>query len=117
MMTRLLLIVIDGLHHQVVSTLGAELLPNLSALRDATAGEARIYEGSGGVCLVDSYRRGIAGTMPGMEFLRGIVALWKALKRGDDTAIYRLYFPICALVMHDAFEQFGGGSLGHGLIP
>lgn len=72
--------------------------PNLSALRDATAGEARIYEGSGGVCLVDSFRRGIAGTMPGMEFLRGIVALWKALQRKEDAAIYRLYFPICALV-------------------
>lgn len=72
--------------------------PNLSALRDATDGEARIYEGSGGVCLVDSYRRGIAGTMPGMEFLPGIVALWKALRQGDENAIYRLYFPICALV-------------------
>ena len=72
--------------------------PNLSALRDATGGEARIYEGSGGVCLVDSFRRGITGTMPGMEFLPGIVALWKALQRGDDDATYRLYFPICALV-------------------
>lgn len=72
--------------------------PNLSALRDATSGEARIYEGSGGVCLVDSYRRGISGTMPGMEFLPGIVALWQALQRQDDEAIYRLYFPICALV-------------------
>ncbi|WP_010585628.1 dihydrodipicolinate synthase family protein [Schlesneria paludicola] len=72
--------------------------PNLSALRDATGGEARIFDGSGGVCLVDCYRRGIDGTMPGMEFLTGIVALWKALERKDDAAIYRLYFPICALV-------------------
>lgn len=72
--------------------------PNLSALRDATDGEARIYEGSGGVCLVDSFRRGIAGTMPGMEFLPGIVALWKALRSGNEDTIYRLYFPICALV-------------------
>lgn len=72
--------------------------PNLSALRDATGGEARMYEGSGGVCLVDSFRRGIVGTMPGMEFLPAIVALWKALQRGDDDAAYRLYFPICALV-------------------
>ncbi|MBS0206960.1 MAG: dihydrodipicolinate synthase family protein [Planctomycetes bacterium] len=72
--------------------------PNLSALRDATGGQARIYEGSGGVCLVDSYRRGITGTMPGMEFLPAIVALWKALARGDEDATYRLYFPICALV-------------------
>ena len=72
--------------------------PNLSALRDATGGRARIFEGSGGILLVDSYRRGIAGTMPGMELLDGIVALWKALQRGDDEAIYRLYYPICAIV-------------------
>jgi 4-hydroxy-tetrahydrodipicolinate synthase len=72
--------------------------PNLSKLRDATGGRARIFEGSGGIALVDSYRRGIAGTMPGMEFLPAIVALWRALKNGNEDAIYRLYMPICALV-------------------
>jgi len=72
--------------------------PNLSALRDATGGKARIFEGSGGILLVDSYRRGIAGTMPGMELLDAIVALWKALERGDDEAVYRIYYPICAIV-------------------
>lgn len=76
----------------------APIGPNLSALRDATGGQARIFEGSGGILLVDSYRRGIAGTMPGMEMLAGIVALWRALQRGDDNAIYRLYYPICAIV-------------------
>lgn len=74
------------------------IAPNLSALRDATGGAARIFDGSGGVCLVDCARRGIVGTMPGMEFLRGIVALWKALQQKNEEAIYRLYFPICALV-------------------
>lgn len=72
--------------------------PNLSALRDATGGEARIFDGSGGICLVDCARRGIAGTMPGMEFLPAIVALWKALEQKDEAAIYRLSFPVCALV-------------------
>ena len=72
--------------------------PNLSALRDETGGRARIFEGSGGILLVDSYRRGIAGTMPGMELLDGIVALWKALERGDEETIYRVYDPICAIV-------------------
>src|SRR6185436_9425920 len=72
--------------------------PNVSALRDATGGKARIFEGSGGIALVDTYRRGVAGCMPGMEFLPGIVALWRALERGDDEAVYRLYLPICALV-------------------
>jgi 4-hydroxy-tetrahydrodipicolinate synthase len=76
----------------------APIGPNLSALRDATGGKARIFEGSGGILLVDSYRRGIAGTMPGMEMLAGIVALWRALQRGDENAIYRLYYPICAIV-------------------
>lgn len=76
----------------------APIGPNLSALRDRTGGRARVYEGSGGILLIDSFRRGIAGTMPGMEFLDGIVPLWKALQRGDDDTAYRLYYPICALV-------------------
>jgi 4-hydroxy-tetrahydrodipicolinate synthase len=76
----------------------APIGPNLSALRDATGGKARIFEGSGGILLVDSYRRGIAGTMPGMELLDGIVALWDALKRKDERATYQVYFPVCALV-------------------
>jgi len=72
--------------------------PNLSALRDATDGRARIFEGSGGILLIDSHRRGIAGTMPGMDLLDGIIALWKALQRSDDATAYRLWFPICGLV-------------------
>ena len=72
--------------------------PTLSALRDATGGKARMFEGSGGVFLIDSYRRGIVGTMPGMDLLDGIVALWKALQRGEEDAAYRVYFPICAIV-------------------
>jgi 4-hydroxy-tetrahydrodipicolinate synthase len=72
--------------------------PNLSALRDATGGRARIFEGSGGILLIDSARRGIAGTMPGMELLDGIVAVWRALQRGDDETAYRVYYPICAIV-------------------
>ena len=72
--------------------------PNLSALRDATDGRARIFEGSGGILLIDSFRRGIVGTMPGMDLLDGIVALWKALQRGDDITAYAIYYPICAIV-------------------
>lgn len=71
--------------------------PNVSAIRDATGGRARIFEGSGGISLVDSYRRGLAGTMPGMDLLDGIVALWRALQQGNEERIYRLYLPICAL--------------------
>jgi 4-hydroxy-tetrahydrodipicolinate synthase len=76
----------------------APIGPNLSALRDATGGKARIFEGSGGIFLIDSFRRGIAGTMPAVEFVDGIVAVWRALKAGDEALAYRAYYPICAIV-------------------
>lgn len=72
--------------------------PNLSKLRDASQGEARIFEGSGGINLVDCYRRGICGTMPGMDLLDGIVALWDALATGNEDRIYQLALPISALI-------------------
>jgi 4-hydroxy-tetrahydrodipicolinate synthase len=72
--------------------------PTLSALRDATGGRATMFEGSGGIFLIDSFRRGIAGTMPGMELLDGTAAIWKALQRGDEARAYNLYFPVCAIV-------------------
>lgn len=72
--------------------------PNLSALRDATGGRARIFEGSGGIFLIDSYRRGIAGTMPAVEMVDAIVAVWRALARGDDERAYRIAAPIGAIV-------------------
>lgn len=72
--------------------------PNLSALRDASSGKAKIFEGSGGILLVDSFRRGITGTMPGVDLLDGIIALWNALINGDEKTTYRIYFPVCAIV-------------------
>ncbi len=72
--------------------------PNLSDLRDLLSGQAKILEGSGGIFLMDSYRRGIIGTIPGMDLLDGIVALWRALRSGDEDTAYRLAFPISAIV-------------------
>ncbi|MFG0261365.1 MAG: dihydrodipicolinate synthase family protein, partial [Novipirellula sp. JB048] len=79
--------------------------PNLSKLRDATGGEAQIFEGSGGINLVDCYRRGIAGTMPGTDLLDAVVALWQALNAGDDDRIYQLSLPLCGIV---ALQLQGG---------
>jgi dihydrodipicolinate synthase/N-acetylneuraminate lyase len=76
----------------------APLGPNLSALRDATGGRARIFEGSGGILLVDAHRRGIAGTMPGVDLLDGVVALWRALEAGDEQATYAISLPLSAIV-------------------
>lgn len=76
----------------------APIGPNLSALRDMFDGRAKILEGSGGIFLVDSFRRGIVGTIPGMDLLDGIVALWRSLKVGDEETAYRLALPISAIV-------------------
>jgi len=75
----------------------APLGPNLSALRDATNGQAKIFEGSGGILLIDSFRRGITGTIPGMDLLDGIIEVWHALQADNDERAYEVYFPICAL--------------------
>lgn len=82
--------------------------PCISALRRATGGRASLYEGSGGVLLMDSFRRGVSGTIPGVELLDGVVALWNALKAGDEERAYAVYFPICAL----ATLQMQGGLDG-----
>ncbi len=72
--------------------------PRLSALREATGGKARVFEGTGGIALVDSYRRGIVGTMPGADLIRGIVALWRALQAGDEQRVYALSLPISSII-------------------
>lgn len=70
----------------------------LSELRDATNGQAAVFEGSGGIALVDSFRRGIVGTMPGADLIDTLVALWRALQAGDEQHAYELSLPLAALV-------------------
>jgi 4-hydroxy-tetrahydrodipicolinate synthase len=77
---------------------GAPNGPTMSAIRDATGGRARMFEGSGGVFLIDSFRRGVCGTMPSIDLLDGVVAVWKAMSAGDEARAYRVYFPLCAIV-------------------
>lgn len=72
--------------------------PAISALRDATGGEARILDGSGGIDLMDAFRRGVVGTVPGCDLLDGVVALWRALEAGDEAASVRLQPPIASLI-------------------
>lgn len=72
--------------------------PKLSQLRDATQGRAKIFEGTGGIALVDSFRRGIVGTMPGTDLPWALVALWKALERRDEERIYQISQPLTSLI-------------------
>lgn len=81
--------------------------PRLSQLRDATGGGARVFEGTGGISLVDSHRRGIVGTMPGAEVCWAIQAMWDALESGDDDRAYGISGPLSALVsMQTSIDVF-----------
>lgn len=64
--------------------------PRITALRAVTGAEVKIFDGSGGVALVDSYRRGLAGTMPGADLIWAVKALWEALKAGDEQRVYEV---------------------------
>jgi dihydrodipicolinate synthase/N-acetylneuraminate lyase len=70
----------------------------ISVLRELTGGRARIYEGMGGIALVDAYRRGIFGTMPAADVCWAVAALWSALSSGDEAAVQRIRGPLTALI-------------------
>lgn len=78
--------------------------PNLSLLRDAGGPGLKVFEGSGGIALLDSYRRGIHGTMPGTEIVWAVRAEWDALEAGDLQRATELQGIIASLI-----------SLQHGL--
>jgi 4-hydroxy-tetrahydrodipicolinate synthase len=81
--------------------------PRLSALRDTTNGRAKVFEGTGGIALVDSFRRGIVGTMPGADLIDALVALWRALKAGDDRRVYQISPLVGAIVaMQNSLDAF-----------
>ena len=81
--------------------------PKLSELRDATKGRARVFEGTGGIALVDSFKRGVVGTMPGADLIRGLVPLWKALEVGDAEKADRIHGPLAALIsMQTSLDGF-----------
>ena len=81
--------------------------PRLSQLRNATGGRARVFEGTGGIALIDSHRRGVVGTMPGAEVIDAIVALWRALEANDEQRAYRIHGPLAALVsMQTSLDAF-----------
>jgi dihydrodipicolinate synthase/N-acetylneuraminate lyase len=72
--------------------------PKLSELRDATRGQARVFEGTGGIALVDSFQRGIVGTMPGADLIVALVALWRALETQDTARADRIHGPLAAII-------------------
>lgn len=76
----------------------APLGPRLTELLEATRGRARVFEGSGGIALIDSFKRGVAGTMPGADLIKALVPLWSALQAGDNDTAERIHGPLSELI-------------------
>lgn len=85
----------------------APIGPRLSMLRDATDGRARVFEGTGGLALIDSYHRGIVGTMPGTEVCWAVQAMWDALENGDLDRAYDISGPLSSMIsMQTSIDVF-----------
>ncbi len=72
--------------------------PTLTRLLDATDGRARVFEGTGGIALVDSFHRGIVGTMPAADVCWALKALWDTLVGGDEAGADRIAGPLTRLI-------------------
>jgi 4-hydroxy-tetrahydrodipicolinate synthase len=72
--------------------------PRLSELMDATDGQAIVFEGTGGLHLIDSFRRGVVGTMPAADVVWALVALWGALEGSDFDRAYEIAGPLALMV-------------------
>jgi len=79
----------------------------LSQLRDATDGAARAFEGNGGRALVDSFRRGVVGSMPGAEVCWAVQRMWEALLARDWALAYDVSGPLSLLIdMQTSLDAF-----------
>lgn len=74
--------------------------PRVSELRDATGGRARIFEGDGGMMLLDCYGRGLVGTIPATEIAEIVVVLWRLLQEGRRADAERIGHPLAYLMCH-----------------
>lgn len=64
----------------------------LTALQEMNDGSCKgIFGGAGGRYLVEEYRRGSAGNMPGCHVTDVVVAFWNALEDGDEDIAKHIY--------------------------
>jgi len=64
-------------------------LSQLLAVNDGSC--KAVFGGAGGRYLIEEYRRGSAGNMPGCHVTDVVVAFWNALEAGDETQAMHIY--------------------------
>lgn len=70
----------------------------LEQLNKISNNRARVFEGQGGIDLLDTHPLGVKGTMPGAEVPWAIVGLWKALENKDLVTAKAIHAPLAKLI-------------------
>ncbi len=72
----------------------------LEQLNKISNNRARVFEGQGGIDLLDTHPLGVKGTMPGAEVPWAIVGLWNALEKKDLSAAQAIHTPLAKLISY-----------------
>jgi 4-hydroxy-tetrahydrodipicolinate synthase len=72
----------------------------LAQLNKISNNRARVFEGQGGIDLLDTHPLGVKGTMPGAEVPWAIVGLWKALENKDLKSAQAIHTPLAKLISY-----------------
>jgi dihydrodipicolinate synthase/N-acetylneuraminate lyase len=79
----------------------------ISSIMERTQNRAKIFEGLGGGALVESYRRGVIGSMPGADVCWAVMAVWHALESGESQRASEIAAPLSALLaMQTSLDAF-----------
>jgi len=70
----------------------------LEELNKISRNRAKVFEGQGGIDLLDTHPLGVVGTMPGAEVSWALVALWKALNDGNLDQAKAIHNPLSKLI-------------------
>ena len=72
----------------------------LAKLNKISNNRARVFEGQGGIDLLDTHPLGVKGTMPGAEVPWAIVGLWNALEKKDLITAQAIHTPLAKLISY-----------------
>ena len=70
----------------------------LQELNKISGNRAKVFEGQGGIDLLDTHPLGVVGTMPGAEVPWALVALWRALNEQNMELAKAIHNPLSKLI-------------------
>jgi 4-hydroxy-tetrahydrodipicolinate synthase len=70
----------------------------LQELNKISENRAKVFEGQGGIDLLDTHPLGVVGTMPGAEVPWALVALWKSLNEKNLDLAHAIHAPLSKLI-------------------